>query len=66
MPFSSICPRRIPRAAPRPAFDQLSGSRMIVANAELRFPVFGLLNPNGGFYGGFPLDPVAFVDAGVA
>ena len=49
-----------------PVFDQLVGSRILVGNAELRFPLFGLLNPGGGYYGGIPLELAFFGDAGVA
>jgi len=37
-----------------------------VFNAELRFPLFGLLGAGGGYYGAFPLEVGAFYDAGVA
>ncbi len=46
-------------------FNRLWGSRMIVANAELRFPLFGAFGIGKGFYGIFPIDFVAFYDAGV-
>jgi Tol biopolymer transport system component len=49
-----------------PVFDQLLGSRIIVANAELRFPPFGLLRLGGGYYGVLPLEAAIFYDAGVA
>ena len=48
-----------------PVFDQLLGSRVIVANAELRFPPFGAFGGKG-FYGPIPVDLVAFADAGIA
>jgi len=47
-------------------FNRLWGSRMMVANAELRFPLFGALKLGKGFYGIFPVDFVAFYDWGVA
>jgi outer membrane protein assembly factor BamA len=47
-------------------FDQLVGSKMIVANAELRFPLFNVLGLGRGYYGIFPLEFLAFFDAGVA
>jgi outer membrane protein assembly factor BamA len=39
---------------------------MIVANAELRFPVFGLLGVGKGYYGVWPLEFLAFYDIGTA
>ncbi len=47
-------------------FNRLWGSRMLVANFELRFPLFGALGIGKGFYGIFPLDVLAFYDIGVA
>lgn len=49
-----------------PVFDQLVGSRLLVANVELRFPPFGLLGLGGGYYGFLPVDAGVFYDAGVA
>jgi hypothetical protein len=49
-----------------PVFDQLLGSRMLVANLELRVPPFGLLGLGGGYYGAIPLELAVFYDAGVA
>jgi hypothetical protein len=49
-----------------PVFDQLLGSRIAVANAELRFPLFGVLGIGSGYYGAFPLEFIAFGDAGLA
>ncbi|MFC2169856.1 hypothetical protein ACFLRM_04755 [Acidobacteriota bacterium] len=37
---------------------------MIVANLELRFPLFGVLGIGRGYYGILPMDFVAFVDSG--
>ncbi len=51
---------------PCPAFNQLLGSRMAVLNAELRFPLFGVLNIGEGYYGVWPLEMALFGDAGVA
>jgi outer membrane protein assembly factor BamA len=48
-----------------PEFDRLLGSQMLVANLELRFPVWGLFRPDE-FYGPLPVDFIAFGDAGVA
>ncbi len=49
-------------------FDQsrLFGSKMLVANAELRFPLLGVLGIGKGYYGAFPIDMIAFYDWGVA
>jgi hypothetical protein len=49
-----------------PVFDQLLGSRIIVANAELRFPLFGVLGVGSGYYGAFPLEFAVFADGGLA
>jgi outer membrane protein assembly factor BamA len=47
-------------------YRRLFGSKMLVANAELRFPLFGVLGIGRGFYGILPMDFVAFYDAGIA
>jgi len=47
-------------------FGSLFGSKMLVANAELRFPLFQVLGIGKGYYGVFPIDFIAFYDAGVA
>jgi Tol biopolymer transport system component len=49
-----------------PAFDRLFGSRIVVANAELRFPLFGALGIGQGMFGILPVDFIAFGDAGIA
>jgi Tol biopolymer transport system component len=48
-----------------PAFDRLLGSKVAIANAELRFPLWGAF---GGeqFYGPIPVELAIFSDAGVA
>jgi Tol biopolymer transport system component len=48
-----------------PVFDQLLGSRLILANAELRFPLFGAFGAKS-FYGPIPIELVGFADAGIA
>jgi Tol biopolymer transport system component len=48
-----------------PVFDQLLGSRLLLANVELRFPPFGAFGGKG-FYGPLPIELLAFADAGVA
>ena len=47
------------------AFDQLVGSRLLVANAEIRFPLWGALGGDD-FYGPLPIELALFVDSGVA
>jgi WD40 repeat protein len=49
-----------------PVFDQLLGSRIVVANAELRFPLFGVLGVGSGYYGAFPVEFAIFGDGGLA
>ena len=49
-----------------PVFDQLLGSRVVVGNAELRFPLFGALGIGSGYYGIFPIEFAVFGDAGLA
>jgi len=46
--------------------NQLYGSKIMVANAELRFPLFRLLGIGKGYYGVFPVDFIAFYDWGFA
>jgi hypothetical protein len=55
-------------ANPDQAFDyyQLFGSRMFLANVELRFPLFGVLGVGKGYYGAWPLEAYAFYDLGLA
>jgi Tol biopolymer transport system component len=48
-----------------PAFDRLLGSRVAVANVELRFPLFGALGRRR-LYAPVPLELGAFADAGIA
>jgi outer membrane protein assembly factor BamA len=38
----------------------------VVANAELRFPLFGALGIGQGMFGILPVDFIAFGDAGIA
>jgi outer membrane protein assembly factor BamA len=49
-----------------PAFDRLLGSRMLVGNLELRFPLLGVLGLGSGYYGALPIDFTVFGDGGVA
>ncbi len=48
-----------------PAFDRLIGSRVAIANAELRFPIWGAFGGNQ-FYGPLPIEGAFFTDAGIA
>jgi Tol biopolymer transport system component len=48
-----------------PAFDRLIGSRVAIANAELRFPLWGAFGGDR-FYGPVPVELGVFGDAGVA
>lgn len=47
-------------------YDQLFGSKVLLANVELRFPFFRVLGIGSGYYGIFPMDFIVFFDAGVA
>jgi outer membrane protein assembly factor BamA len=47
-----------------PAFDRLVGSRVAVANAEIRFPVWGAFGGDQ-FYGPLPLEAAFFADGGM-
>lgn len=47
-------------------FDRLFGSRLLVANVELRFPLFQVLGIGKGYYGILPSDFIAFFDTGAA
>ena len=48
-----------------PAFDRLIGSKVALANAELRFPLWGAFGGDN-FYGPLPIEMAIFSDAGVA
>lgn len=47
-------------------FDRLVGSKLVVANIELRFPLFNVLGIGKGYYGILPTDFYAFFDTGLA
>jgi Tol biopolymer transport system component len=47
-------------------FDRLLGSKLVVANVELRFPLFNVLGIGKGYYGILPTDFYAFFDTGLA
>ncbi len=49
-----------------PNYSQLWGSKMIVANLEIRFPPLGVLGLGSGLFGFLPIEMVIFGDAGLA
>jgi outer membrane protein assembly factor BamA len=49
-----------------PAADRLTGSRVAVANVELRFPLLRPFGIDAGMYGPVPVEVALFGDAGVA
>ena len=49
-----------------PLYSRLLGSRMLLTNIELRFPLLGALGVGSGYYGFLPIDVVLFTDAGLA
>ena len=51
---------------PCPAFDQLLGSRLLVANLEFRFPLLRPFGASQRMYGPIPVEVALFADAGVA
>jgi hypothetical protein len=58
------CPPTIDGSCP--AADRLTGSRMAVANLELRFPLLRPFGVGAGMYGPVPVEVAVFGDAGVA
>jgi Tol biopolymer transport system component len=53
-------------AGEQEVFNRLIGSRLMVANVELRWPLLGVFTGGRQFYGPLPLEGVIFGDAGVA
>jgi outer membrane protein assembly factor BamA len=49
-----------------PAFDRLMGSRILVANLELRFPLLRPFGASSRMYGPVPVEVALFADAGFA
>jgi WD40 repeat protein len=49
-----------------PLFNRLIGSRILMGNLELRFPLLGLLGFGSGYYGLLPIEVALFADAGLA
>jgi Tol biopolymer transport system component len=48
------------------AYDRLLGSRMLITNLELRFPLLRPFGVNSGMYGPLPVEVAFFTDAGLA
>jgi len=49
-----------------PVYDQLWGSKLLVGNAEIRFPPLGVLGLGDSYFGYLPLEMSIFADAGLA
>jgi hypothetical protein len=47
-------------------FNRLLGRKMLVTNVEVRIPLLGLFTGGDSYFGPFPLETAAFVDAGIA
>jgi len=56
----------IEAGTPDSVYNQLFGSKMILANVELRFPLFQVLGLGGGWYGILPMDFYTYFDTGIA
>jgi Tol biopolymer transport system component len=56
------------QANPESAFDpnRLYGSKMLMGNVELRFPLLGVLGIGKGYFGAWPLEFFGFFDWGIA
>jgi outer membrane protein assembly factor BamA len=48
------------------SYTNLEGSKILVGNLELRFPLLGVFGIGSGFYGYFPVEFAGFYDTGVA
>jgi outer membrane protein assembly factor BamA len=48
-----------------PAYDRLFGTRLLIGNVELRFPLLGLFG-GSRYYGPFPIEGAVFYDTGIA
>jgi outer membrane protein assembly factor BamA len=56
-----------PETGTCPVFERLFGSKMMVANLELRFPLFGAFSSERTYGAGpLPIELALFADAGVA
>src|SRR4051812_48151878 len=49
-----------------PAFDRLTGSRVLIGNVEFRFPLLRPFGASQRMYGPVPLEVALFADGGVA
>jgi outer membrane protein assembly factor BamA len=49
-----------------PLFNRLLGTRVLIGNLELRFPLLGALGVGSGYYGFLPIELAFFADAGLA
>jgi WD40-like Beta Propeller Repeat len=60
------CVPTTPTANDCPAIDRLVGSRLLVGNLELRFPLLRPFGASQRMYGPVPIEVAVFTDAGVA
>jgi len=60
------CVPSTPTANDCPALDRLVGSRLLVGNLELRFPLLRPFGVSQGMYGPLPVEVALFADGGVA
>jgi Tol biopolymer transport system component len=63
--FNSFSASEIGTSSSGSLYDRLLGSKILVANFELRFPLFGVFGIGSGYYGLFPIELAGFYDAGV-
>jgi Tol biopolymer transport system component len=49
-----------------PTYDNMFGSKMLLANVEIRFPPLGVLGLGSGLFGYLPIEAYIFGDAGMA
>jgi outer membrane protein assembly factor BamA len=60
------CVPSSPTASDCPAFDRLVGSRVLVGNLELRFPLLRPFGASQNMYGPVPVEVAFFADGGLA
>ena len=60
------CVPTTPTANDCPSFDRLVGSRVLVGNLELRFPLLRPFGASQRMYGPVPVEVALFTDGGVA
>ncbi len=63
--YNSFTPEEVARD-PQKGPAQLYGSKIVVGNLELRFPLFGLLGLGKGYYGILPIESALFLDSGLS